>query len=134
MRRAALVAHLSVPAALTIAVSGLALGREQLSAEMMATYVLGGYFFYAAPHLVWAAIATATKASRVAWHAGFIAASLALAAIAGFWIGNQDSSGLPLQWALYWPLAAFLQLFALSGAAVYRGCRPRSEPSGVVRR
>jgi hypothetical protein len=96
---------------------------------MLTTGVAGAYFFYAAPHLVWAAIATFAKPSRVVWHAGFIAASAALAAIASLWLGPQDSSGLPLQWILYWPLAAVLQLLVIGAVAVYRRAKRATAPS-----
>ena len=86
---------------------------------MFAAYVLGGYLFYAAPHLLWAVIAALAKFSGAVWHAGFIASSIALAAIASLWLGPRDPSGLPLQWMLCWPLALVLQLVIVGGTAIY---------------
>lgn len=94
---------------------------------MFSVYVLGGYLFYAAPYLFWAFVTATTKASRVVWHAGFIASSVALAAIVSLWFGLQDQSGLPLQWALYWPLAVVLQLVIAVGTAIY--CRLKKSPT-----
>ena len=90
---------------------------------MFAAYVLGGYLFYAAPHLLWAVIAALAKFSGAVWHAGFVASSIALAAIASLWLGPRDPSGLPLQWMLYWPLAVVLLLVIAGGTAIYRRAR-----------
>jgi hypothetical protein len=127
MKRTALIGHLGIPAVVTFGVFAVAVRREPFGAEMFSAHVLGGYLFYAAPHLLWAVIAAVVKASRAVWHAGFIASSIALAAIASLWLGPQDHSGLPLQWMLYWPLAIVLQLVIAGGTAVY--CRARKTPS-----
>jgi hypothetical protein len=100
--------------------------------KMLVAYVVVGYFFYAAPHIVWAFAATFAKASRVVWHEGFIASSVALGVIAGFWLGPQDPSGLPLQWMLYWPLSAVLQLAIAGGAAVYRRAKRVADSSAAA--
>lgn len=127
MSRTALIGHLAVPAVVTVGALAAAVRREPIGLEMFAAYVLGGYLFYSAPHLLWAIAATAAKASRAVWHAGFIASSIALVAIASLWLGPQDPSGLPLQWMLYWPLALALQLVMAGGTAIYgRARRPPS--------
>ena len=129
MSRTALIGHLCIPAVVTFGAFAVAVGREPFGGEMFSTYVLGGYLFYSAPHLLWAIVATAAKASRAVWHAGFIASSIALAAIASLWLGPQDPSGLPLQWMLYWPLALVLQLVVAGGTAIYRRARKTPNPS-----
>ena len=95
---------------------------------MFAAYVLGGYLFYAGPHLLWAVIAALAKFSGAVWHAGFIASSIALAAIASLWLGPRDPSGLPLQWMLYWPLALVLQLVIVGGTAIYGRAKKSPNP------
>lgn len=132
MKRTALIGHLSIPAVVALGVFAVAVRREPFGMEMFSAYVLGGYLFYAAPHLLWAVVAVVLEASRAVWHAGFIASSIALAAIAGLWLGPQDPSGLPLQWMLYWPLAIVLQLFIAGGTAVY--CRVKRPPNPSVER
>lgn len=119
MKRRLLVAHLSIPAVVTLGAFAVALRREPFGMEMFATYVLGGYFFYAAPHLLWAVVSAIAKFSSAVWNAGFVASSIALAAIASLWLGPRDPSGLPLQWMLYWPLAVVLQLAIAGGTAIY---------------
>jgi hypothetical protein len=127
MKRTALITYLSVPAVVTLSTFLVALGREPFGVEMFSSYVLGGYLFYAAPYLFWTLATAAIRVSRVVWHAGFIASSIALAAIVCFWLGLQDPSGLPLQWMLYWPLAAVLQLVIAVGTALC--CRPKKSPT-----
>jgi hypothetical protein len=130
MKRTALIGHLGIPAVVTFGVFAVVVRREPFGAEMFSAYVFGGYLFYAAPHLSWAVIAAVVKASRAVWHAGFIASSIALAAIASLWLGPQDPSGLPLQWMLYWPLAIVLQLVIAGGTAVY--CRAKKTPNPSI--
>ena len=130
MSRTALIGHLSVPAVVTFGAFVVALRREPFGVEMFSAYVLGGYLFYAAPHLLWAAVAAVTKASRAVWQAGFIASSFALAAVASLWLGPQDPSGLPLQWTLYWPLAILLQLVIAGGTTIY--CRAKRTPNPSI--
>lgn len=129
MKHASLMVHLSIPAVVTLGSFAVAARREPFGLEMFSAYVLGGYLFYAAPHLLWAIVATIAKASRAVWHAGFVASSIALAAIAGLWLGPQDPSGLPLQWMLYWPLAIVLQVATAGGIAVYRLAKKAPQPS-----
>lgn len=130
MNRTALIGHLSIPAVVTFGVFAVAVSREPFGVEMFSAYVLGGYFFYAAPHMLWAVVAAVTKASRAVWHAGFIASSIALAAIASLWLGPQDPSGLPMQWMLYWPLAIVLQFVIVGVTVVY--CLAKKSPNPSV--
>ncbi|TVT68995.1 MAG: hypothetical protein FHP92_19840 [Denitromonas halophila] len=127
MSRTSLIGHLSIPAVVTFGAFFVALGREPFGLGMFSAYVLGGYFFYAAPHLLWAVVAAAAKTSRAVWHAGFLASSVALAAVASLWLGPRDPSGLPLQWMLYWPLAILLQVVIAGGTAIY--CRAKKTPN-----
>ena len=96
---------------------------------MFSAYVFGGFLFYAGPHLLWAVAAALAKSSRAVWNAGFIASSIALAAIASLWLGPRDPSGLPLQWMLYWPLAVFLQIVIAGGTAIYHRAKTTPNPS-----
>ena len=96
---------------------------------MFSAYVLGGYLFYAAPHLLWAVVATLAKFSSAVWHAGFIASSVALAAISILWLLPRDPSGLPMQWLLYWPLAIILQFVVAGCTAIYWRVKKTPDPS-----
>lgn len=132
MRRSVVIAHLCVPAALTLCAFFFgALRREQFGLEMFAAYVFGGYFFYAAPHLVWTVIAALGKFSNAVLHAGYFASSIALGAIAAMWLFPQDPSGLPLQCLLYWPLAIGLQILMAGIAAIYMYMRTRASISSL---
>jgi len=128
MKRSSLVAYLCIPALVTIGAFTVALGREPLGMEMLVGYVLGGYMSYAAPYLMWATIAGLGKFSNAVFHAGFIASTIALAAIAILWLFPGDPSGLPLQWILYWPLAAALQ-FGIAGLTALYGRAKAPNPS-----
>lgn len=119
MRPRTMIAHLSVTAVFAVCVFAYALGREEFSSEMMASVLFGGFLFYAAPHLLWAALVLAAKVSNVVAHAGFIACTAALGIIASFWFFPPDPSGLPLQWMLYWPLALILLVCVAGGTAAY---------------
>jgi hypothetical protein len=131
MKRTSLVAHLSIPAVVTLGAFTVALKREPFGLEMFSTYVLGGYLFYAAPHLLWAVVSSLAKFSSAVWHAGFIASSVALVAIASLWLAPSDPSGLPMQWLLYWPLAIVLQLSVAGCTAVYR--RTQTPNPSIIR-
>ncbi len=123
MKARVVVAHLCVPALITAGTFAAAVSREPFRSEMFVAYVLWGFLFYAAPHLLWAAIAVVGKFSSPTWHAGFIASSIALLAIAAFWLGPGDSSGLPIQWMLYWPLALVLMAVVPSVVSLVRKSR-----------
>ena len=129
MKRATVVAHLCIPALLTVGVFAVVLRREPFGMGMSAAYVLGGYSFYAAPHLLWTVVAAVGRFSNPVWHAGFIASSIALAAISAFWLFPGDRSGLPMQWLLYWPLAIILQIVVAGLTALYR--RANAPNSGM---
>ncbi len=102
--------HLSVPALLTVALIVVRFGRESFDAPEFIAFTFISFLFYAAPHLWWLAISKLFACSNALLHAGFVAASLALAAICSVWFFPPDPSGLPLQWMLYWPLAIALQV------------------------
>ena len=123
MKRATVLAYLCGPALVTLGTFVVALRREPFGLEMFAAMVLGGYLFYAAPHLLWVFIGALVRFSNAMWHAGLVAASIALAAIAAVWLGPGDSSGLPLQWLVYWPLAVVLQIVLAGLTALYRRAR-----------
>jgi hypothetical protein len=129
MKRTTVAAYLSIPAVLTLGIFVLALRRETFGLEMFAATVLYAYFFYAAPHLLWIFIAALARFSNALWHAGLVGASVALAAIAAMWLGPADSSGLPMQWLLYWPLAGVLQVVLAGAIVLYR--RFRAPNSGM---
>lgn len=119
MRLRTMIAHLSITAVFALCVSAYALSREKFSFEMMASVLFGGFLFYAARHLLWAAIVLVAKLSNVVSHAGFIACTAALGMLASFWFFPPDPSGLPLQWMLYWPLALILLVCVVGGTAAY---------------
>ena len=119
MRLRTVIAHISITAVFAVGVFVYALSREEFSFEMMGAVLFGGFLFYAAPHLLWAAIVLVAKVSNIVAHAGFIASTAALGTIASFWFFPPDPSGLPLQWMLYWPLALILLIFGAGGTAAY---------------
>ena len=119
MKLKTIIAHISIPAIFATSVFVYALGRESFSLEMVVSVLIGGFLFYAAPHLLWAVFVVAIKPSNIVSHSGFIASTLALTLIASFWFFPQDPSGLPIQWMLYWPLAIFLLIVVPGGTAIY---------------
>jgi hypothetical protein len=129
MKRTTVAAYLGIPALLTFGTFVVALRREPFGLEMFAAVVLQGYLFYAAPHLLWVLVAALVGFSNALWHAGLIAASIAMVAIAALWLGPGDPSGLPMQWLLYWPLAVALQVATAGLTALYR--RFRAPNSGM---
>ena len=129
MKPTTVAAYLCIPALLTLGTFVVALRREPFGLDMFASVVLGGYFFYAAPHLLWVFIAALARFANVLWHAGLIAASVALLAIAALWLFPGDPSGLPLQWLLYWPLAVILQIVVAGAVALHK--RMRAPNSGM---
>ena len=126
MKRTAVIAHLCIPAVLALGVFAMVLRNEPLRMEIFVAYVVMGYLFYAAPHLLWAVVATLFRFSNAVWHAGFLASNIALAAVALFWLFPRDPSGLPMQWLLYWPLAIVLLIVLTSLTAVYKRVHKRS--------
>jgi hypothetical protein len=118
-----LLLHLTIPALVAAGAVWSALRFEAFTLSTLAVYAVFGFLYYSAPHLLWAFVAALSKPSRAVYHAGFIAANIALAAIV--WVsftGAHDPSGLPLQWVAYWPGALVLQaLFVAVTAALRRG-------------
>jgi hypothetical protein len=119
MKQRTIFSHISIPAIFAVGVFIYALGRESFSLEMLASVLIGGFLFYAAPHLLWAVVVAIGKPSNVVAHSGFIASTLALVLIASLWLFPPDPSGLPMQWMLYWPLAIILLIFVAGGTAAY---------------
>lgn len=109
-RRKAFVAHLCIPTAVTLVTSAVGIIREPFAIDVFLTFLMGGFLFYTGPHLIWAIVASVSAFSKMVWHAGFIAATVALLAASAFLLGPPDTSGLPMQWMLYWPLALTLML------------------------
>ena len=130
MKRTQLTAHFCIPAIFTLGVFAVVLKREPFAMEMFFNYVFGGYLFYAAPYFLWAIVSSLAKCRSAIWHAGLVASSIALAAIASLWLGPRDPTGLPIQWMLYWPLAIVLQFLAASSTAIY--CRTRKTPNSHI--
>jgi hypothetical protein len=110
MKPATVLAYLGAPAVVAVGVFSVAVTREPFGLEMIATYIVFGFLFYAAPHLLWVFIALIGKFSNRAWHVGLVASTIALAAISSLWALPGDPSGLPMQWLVYWPLAIVLQV------------------------
>ena len=131
MKRTAIAAHLVIPAVLAIGIFVNVLMYKSFEMEMFGVYVVGGYLFYAAPHLLWLLLAALGGFSDRVWHAGFVASSIALAAISAFWFFPRDPSGLPLQWMLYWPLAVGLQVVVGGGVALFTRLRSSKSGSGA---
>jgi len=84
MKLTLVIAHLCVPGLLAIGGFVAALIHESLRVDTFATVFIGGYLFYAAPHLWWTLVAGLGHFSVAMWHAGYVASSIALAAIADF--------------------------------------------------
>ena len=121
MKLTSIAAHLSMPALLAVGGFVMALRRESFGIDTFAAVFVGGYLVYAAPHLWWTLVAGLGHFSDAMWHAGYVASSIAIAAIAAFWFFPGDRTGLPMQWLLYWPLAMVLQLVVAGLTAIFRG-------------
>ena len=119
MKLASVVAHLSVPALLAVGGFVVALGRESFGIDTFAAVFIGGYLFYAAPHLWWTLVSALGHFSDTMRHAQYVASSIALAAIAAFWFFSGDRTRLPMQWLLYWPLAMVLQFVVAGLTAIF---------------
>ena len=125
MARWTIASYLSIPTAVAIGGLILALRYEPFDLGAFASAAIGGFLYYAAPLLVWALIVTIAGFSGPVAHAGFGAAAVALLLIAALSLAGRDSSGLPIQWLMYWPLAFILQAVCITGAALYVRLRPR---------
>lgn len=116
MKRAHLLAHLSVPLLFALVAFLLSLRREPPTVELVTTALAWSLLFYAAPHLLWAALCAAAKPKLLVWHAGFVSSSCALLLIGALSVwGPRDPSGLPYQWLAYWPLAGLLLAVVVAG-------------------
>lgn len=127
MKPRTIFAYLSIPAAFAVGGFIHALGRESFNWEMFASVLVGGFVFYAAPHLLWVVVIGIAKPSIAVAHSGFIAPTLALASIASFWLLPPDPSGLPMQWMFYWPLAIILLIFSAGSTSVYLLVKDRNK-------
>lgn len=124
-RRFFLPIHLSLPALFTLTGLLQATAQEPLTFSLLVTHLAGLSVFYAAPHLLWAALCAALGPAAWVRHLGQLSASGALLLIGtwSFW-GPRDASGLPFQWLLYWPLAGILLAAVAFGWAL--AGRPRA--------
>jgi len=114
MKLRTFAAYLCIPALLTVGAYVVARRNDAFDLADFSSYVFAAFFFYAAPYLLWAIIAKFAGYSIAVRHAGFIAATVALLAIAALWLLPGDRSGLPMQWLLYWPLALVLQITVIT--------------------
>ena len=112
--------HLSLPAVFSAGVFIYTLNKESFSMEMLASVLIGGFLFYAAPHLLWAVLVSLTDAPKEVVHSGFIASNVSLGIIASLWFIPSQELGLSMQWMMYWPLAIFLLVTFAGGTAWYR--------------
>jgi hypothetical protein len=108
--------HVLFPLLFALVALFMSLRWRPFSSELLATHLVWGFLFYAAPHFLWACLSAALKPSLFVWHFGFISssASLLLVGAMSVW-GPRDPSGLPYQWLLYWPLAGGLFVVILIG-------------------
>lgn len=132
MKRTAIATHMGIPALLSVGTFVVALTRESLEVEMFFAYVVGGFLYYAGPYFIWFFIAALGKFSDKVWHAGFVASSIALAAISAFWLFPGDRSRLPLQWLLYWPLAIILQAVFAGLTTLFNRANPSNTSLGTA--
>lgn len=116
MKRAQLLAHLSVPLLFALVALLLTLRTQPLTVELVTTHLVWGLLFYAAPHFIWAALGAALRPKLFVWHAGFASSSCALLLIGALSVwGARDPSGLPYQWLAYWPLVGLLLAVVVVG-------------------
>jgi hypothetical protein len=120
MKLRTVIAYICVPAIFTVCTFIYALIYvEQFSIGMVSSVLFGGFLFYAAPYLFWAALVLKSHPSNLVAHAGFMANTIALLLIASMWFFPGDPSGLPLQWMLYWPLSLILLIVSIGVVAAY---------------
>jgi hypothetical protein len=100
--------HLLIPIFFTVAVTLYGATKNIFSVSDSFVAFFGGILFYGAPYIVWAIFHLLSKPKLSVIHAGYAGASFALLAIASLWLFPPDRSGLPLQWAAYWPFALIL--------------------------
>lgn len=113
-------AYLMVPVVFSTAVFVCAITyKYEFSLEHMTSILVGGFFFYAAPFILWAFLVLVAKVRKFVIHAGFIGVTVSLLLIASVWLGPRDPSGLPIQWMMYWPLAGILLVVFAGAATMY---------------
>ena len=120
MKSRTILLHLSLPAVFSVCVFIYTLDKELFSLEMLVSVLLGGFLFYAAPHLLWAVLVSLIDASNEVAHSGFIASTVSLGIIASLWFIPSQELGLSMQWMMYWPLAIFLLIMFAGGTAWHR--------------
>jgi len=119
MKIKTLLIYLSIPTIFSLGVFFYALDGKTFSLEMIASVLLGGFLFYAAPYLIWAVIIKVVNISNVVAHYGMLSLTMTLFFIASVWFSPGDPSGLPMQWLLYWPLALISLLVGAGGSSIY---------------
>ena len=107
----AVLAHLFFPIFFTVAVTLYGASKNTFSVSDSFVAFFGGILFYGAPYFVWAIFHVLSKPKISVVHAGYVGATVSLVVISSFWFFPSDRSGLPLQWAAYWPLALVLIVF-----------------------
>lgn len=116
--------HLLIPALFTVAVTLYGFSKNTFSIGDSFVAFFGGVLFYGTPYIVWAIFHLLSKPKLSVIHAGYIGATVSLVVISSFWLLPPDRSGLPLQWATYWPLA-FVLSTAFAGIT-YLITKPKS--------
>jgi hypothetical protein len=121
LSRAAVLKHLSVPTLGAAAVFIYAVRHEGFTWQIFAYQLLYTWFFFAAPHVLWAVMARVAGLRGKPWHGGFVVCSALLTAI---WLlgvfGRRDPSGLPYHWVLYWPTCAAALVLLGGGSMLWR--------------
>jgi hypothetical protein len=116
--------HLAVPAGLAVWGLAMSLRHEPFGLELVGVQLLGSGLFFAAPHLLWLAIAAALRLVGTPWHAGLATCSFVLVFVAlSPLLGRGDASGLPYHWLIYWPLALMGQLVVGVASFIHRRVR-----------
>ncbi|WP_148261925.1 hypothetical protein [Methylomonas methanica] len=124
MKTKTITIYVTVPAIFSVAVFFYTLlHRGFTGIEMVISIVGGGFLFYGAPFLLWAIVVKLFKISNQVAHTGFIFVIVSLLAIASFWFVPPDPSRLPMQWMLYWPLAAILLILGSGCMAIYKNIK-----------
>ncbi len=114
------MSYLALPTAGAAAAFVSSVLGEGFSLEVLATQLFMTWFFFSAPHLLWAGAARALKLHGAGWHAGFIVSSLLLVFVGLSPALGRDPSGLPYHWLLYWPLSIVGLVAVVAGAAIAR--------------
>ena len=110
--------YLGIPIIFSVCVWVYVIVYRGMSFDSAATGIYG-FLFYAAPFLLWAVVVWFGKTPNSVSHAGFASSVVSLLYVASFWLYPGDPSGLPIQWAIYWPLTAILAILSFLGIGVY---------------